>query len=226
MPRACSGRVAGRLHLGYTEVNNCSHVGAGGRRFFGTGATFRDVRLVWTQTKGSNRMRRRDEKEYVDFATASEARLRRTAYLICGDWEQASDIVQEALIRVYVAWPRIEHKGGVNSFARRCVVNVAIDMGRRRSSTELPTPHEAMDRPTGPAHDVADRAALVDALRELAPRQRACVVLRYFEDLSVSDTARALGTSEGTVKSQTARALDSLRRHPHLQDVLTEGALS
>lgn len=172
-------------------------------------------------------MRRRDEKEFVDFATASQARLRRTAYLICGDWEQASDIVQEALIRVYVAWPRIEHKGGVNSFARRCVVNVAIDMGRRRSSTELPTPHEAMDRPTGTAdHDVPARTALIDALRELAPRQRACVVLRYFEDLSVSDTARALGTSEGTVKSQTARGLDSLRRHVDLQEALNEGALS
>lgn len=172
-------------------------------------------------------MRRRDETEFVDFATASQVRLRRTAYLICGDWEQASDIVQEALIRVYVAWPRIEHKGGVNSFARRCVVNVAIDMGRRRSSTELPTPHEAMDRPTGTAdHDVPGRAALVDALRELAPRQRACVVLRYFEDLSVSDTARVLGTSEGTVKSQTARALESLRRHVHLQEALNEGALS
>jgi RNA polymerase sigma-70 factor (sigma-E family) len=172
-------------------------------------------------------MRRRDEEEFVDFATASQVRLRRTAYLICGDWEHASDIVQEALIRVYVAWPRIEHKGGVGSFARRCVVNVAIDMGRRRSSTELPTLHEVMDRPTGAAdHDIPAREALIDALRDLAPRQRACVVLRYFEDLSVEDTAHLLGCSEGTVKSQTARALDSLRRHVHFQELLAEGALS
>jgi RNA polymerase sigma-70 factor (sigma-E family) len=172
-------------------------------------------------------MRRRDEQEFVEFAAASQARLRRTAYLICGDWDHASDIVQEALIRVYVAWPRIEHKGGVNSFARRCLVNVAIDLGRRRSSSELPTLHDAMDRPTGQAdHDVPARTALMEALRELAPRQRACVVLRYFEDLSVGDTARLLGCSEGTVKSQTARALATLRRHLHFQELLAEGALS
>ncbi|MGY2873388.1 RNA polymerase sigma-70 factor (sigma-E family) [Marmoricola sp. URHA0025 HA25] len=172
-------------------------------------------------------MRRRDEQEFVEYATAAQERLRRTAYLICGDWDHASDIVQEALIRVYVAWPRIENKGGTNAFARRCVVNVAIDLGRRRSSTELPTDHEVMDRATGgPDHDIAAREALVGALRDLAPRQRACVVLRYFEDLSVSETAHVLGCSEGTVKSQTSRALASLRRHVHFSDHLTEGALS
>jgi len=172
-------------------------------------------------------MRRRDEQDFVDYATAAQERLRRTAYLICGDWDHAADIVQEALIRVYVAWPRIEHKGGVNAYARRCVVNVAIDLGRRRSSTELPTDHEVMDRATGAAdHDIPARTALVDALRDLAPRQRACVVLRYFEDLSVAETAYVLRCSEGTVKSQTARALASLRRHVHFQEHLAEGALS
>jgi len=172
-------------------------------------------------------MRRRDEQDFVEYATAAQERLRRTAYLICGDWDHAADIVQEALIRVYVAWPRIERKGGLNAYARRCVVNVAIDLGRRRSSTELPTDHEAMDRATGvPDHDVPARTALVDALRDLAPRQRACVALRYFEDLSVAETAHILGCSEGTVKSQTARALASLRRHVHFQDHLAEGALS
>jgi len=172
-------------------------------------------------------MRRRDEQDFVDYATAAQERLRRTAYLICGDWDHAADIVQEALIRVYVAWPRIEHKGGVNAYARRCVVNVAIDLGRRRSSTELPTDHEVMDRATGAAdHDIPARTALVDALRDLAPRQRACVVLRYFEDLSVAETAYVLRCSEGTVKSQTARALASLRRHVHFQEHLAEGARS
>jgi RNA polymerase sigma-70 factor (sigma-E family) len=171
-------------------------------------------------------MRRSDEQEFVEYARASQARLRRTAYLICGDWDHASDIVQEALIRVYVAWPRIESRGGVNSYARRCLVNVAIDLGRRRSSTELPTSHDVMDSSTGSADlGVPARTALVDALRDLAPRQRACVVLRYFEDLTVADTARLLGCSEGTVKSQTARALASLRRHVHFQELLLEEAL-
>jgi RNA polymerase sigma-70 factor (sigma-E family) len=172
-------------------------------------------------------MRRRDEQEFVDYATSARDRLRRTAYLISGDWELASDIVQEALIRVYVAWPRIERKGGVPTYARRCVINVAIDMGRRRSSTELPSEHDALDRPAGTADlGIPAREALLAALRELPPRQRACVVLRYFEDLSVRDTAEVLGCHEGTVKSQTARALDSLREHTHIQDLVDEGALS
>ena len=140
-----------------------------------------------------------------------------------GDWELASDVVQEALIRVYVAWPRIESKGGLPAYARRCLVNVAIDMSRRRSSTELPSELTALDRASGDADlGVPAREALLAALRELAPRQRACVVLRYFEDQSVRDTAAVLGCSEGTVKSQTARALDTLRELTHIHDLVDE----
>jgi RNA polymerase sigma-70 factor (sigma-E family) len=172
-------------------------------------------------------MRHRDEEQFAEFATAARDRLRRTAYLISGDWELASDIVQETLIRVYVAWPRIDHQGGLHAYARRCLVNVAIDMGRKRSSTELPTEHEAMDRPAGAAdHGVPARQALMMALRELPPRQRACVVLRFFEDLSVHDTALVLGCHEGTVKSQTARALDFLRAQTHIHDLVDEGTPS
>lgn len=171
-------------------------------------------------------MRRNDEQEYVDFAIATRGRLRRAAYLICGDWDTASDIVQEALVRVYVAWPRIERRGGLHAYARRCVVNIAIDRSRRRSNQELPSEHDVMDGPSGVAdHGVPSREALMAALRQLAPRQRACVVLRYFEDLSVADTAQVLGISAGTVKSQTARALDALRAQPDIAD-LAEGALT
>ena len=98
------------------------------------------------------------------------------------------------------------------AYARRAVVSVVLDHARRRSSTELVTDAD----PRLPAADdvaqqVSDRATLLQMMAELPPRQRACVVLRYFDDLSVADTARALGCSEGTVKSQTARALDRLR---------------
>jgi len=168
-------------------------------------------------------MRRRDEEEFAEFAAGARERLRRTAYLMSGDWELASDVVQEALIRVYVAWPRIESKGGLPAYARRCLVNVAIDMSRRRSSTELPSELTALDRASGDADlGVPAREALLAALRELAPRQRACVVLRYFEDQSVRDTAAVLGCSEGTVKSQTARALDTLRELTHIHDLVDE----
>ena len=154
----------------------------------------------------------RDEAAFVEFAHASRDRLRRTAYLLCGDWDQASDLVQEGLVRVYVRWPRLVRHGGELAYARKAVVSAFLDHKRRRSSTERP---QESDPTTASGEDVAravaTRVALMAALADLPPRQRACVVLRYFEDLSVADTAALLGCTEGTVKSQTSRALFSLR---------------
>jgi RNA polymerase sigma-70 factor (sigma-E family) len=172
----------------------------------------------------------RDEAAFVEFAQAARSRLRRTAYLMCGDWDQASDHVQEGLIRVYVAWPRLTRAGGELAYARKAVVSAFLDHARKRSSTELPREPDP-DLPS--SQDVADsvtaRAALMSALADLPPRQRACVVLRYFEDLSVAEAAGVLGCSEGTVKSQTSRALVSLRSmfedSPH-GELVTEGAAS
>ena len=154
----------------------------------------------------------RDEAAVVEFAQSSRARLRRTAYLMCGDWDQASDHVQEGLIRVYVAWPRLHRAGREYAYARKAVVSAFLDHRRRRSSSEVPTEADAgVPARVDVAEAVVAREALMRALADLPPRQRACVVLRYFEDLTVADTAAALGCSEGTVKSQTSRALDSLR---------------
>jgi RNA polymerase sigma-70 factor (sigma-E family) len=154
----------------------------------------------------------RDEAGFVEFAQTARGRLRRTAYLLCGDWDQASDFVQEGLVRVYVAWPRLQKAGREHAYANRAVVSAFLDHARKRSSKELPT---ETDPQVASGDDVAERvsnrAMLMRALADLPPRQRACVVLRYFEDLSVEDTAQALGCSEGTVKSQTSRALSSLR---------------
>jgi RNA polymerase sigma-70 factor (sigma-E family) len=154
----------------------------------------------------------RDEAAFVEFAHSARGRLRRTAYLLCGDWDQASDHVQEGLIRVYVAWPRLQRAGREYAYARKAVVSAFLDHRRRRSSSEVPTEHDtAIASGLDVAETVVARQALMRALADLPPRQRACVVLRYFDDLSVADTATALGCSEGTVKSQTSRALDSLR---------------
>jgi RNA polymerase sigma-70 factor (sigma-E family) len=149
---------------------------------------------------------------FTEFAAASRARLRSTAYLLCGDWDRASDHVQEGLIRVYVAWPRLTRNGGELAYARRAVVSAFLDASRKRSSTERPAAEHA-DHASGEdlAMAVADRAALMGALARLPERQRACVVLRYFEELDVRETADALRCSEGNVKSQTSRALASLR---------------
>lgn len=149
---------------------------------------------------------------FTEFAAASRSRLRGTAYLLCGDWDRASDHVQEGLLRVYVAWPRLVRHGGELAYARKAVVSAYLDSRRKRSSTERPAADHP-DRASGEdvARAVADRAALMTALARLPERQRACVVLRYFEELDVRETAAALRCSEGTVKSQTSRALASLR---------------
>lgn len=155
-------------------------------------------------------MHRRDEEEFVAFAEASRPALRRTAYLMCGDWERAADITQEALIRLYVAWPRLDKDRGLRTYARRAVTSTAIDHARRRSSRELLL--TAPDAVGDDASDqVGERLLLMTALGELAPRQRACVVLRYYEDLSLEAVAEVLGCRVGTVKSQTARGLAALR---------------
>lgn len=171
----------------------------------------------------------RDEAAFVEFAQSARGRLRRTAYLLCGDWDQASDFVQEGLVRVYVRWPRLVRHGGELAYARKAVVSAYLDHARRRSSTERPQEADpTLSSGEDVATAVATRAMLMSALEQLPPRQRACVVLRYFEDLSVEATAALLGCTEGTVKSQTSRALFTLRSM--FEDSpfgeLTEGAVS
>jgi RNA polymerase sigma-70 factor (sigma-E family) len=152
------------------------------------------------------------EAAFTEFALASRERLRSTAYLLCGDWDRASDYVQDALIRVYVAWPRLVRRGRELAYARKTVLNVFLDASRKRSSHERPlavTPDLPSEEDV--AAGVSDRSVLMTALAQLPARQRACVVLRYFEDLDVRETAAELRCSEGTVKSQTSRALASMR---------------
>jgi len=158
-------------------------------------------------------MARRDEDRFIDFVAAHQDRLRRTAFLMTGDWASADDATQDALVRLYVALPRLARVDSLLGYARRAVVNAAIDAGRKKQVREQ---HERRHTPPDSVPDGAERratrAAVVDALAALPPRQRSAVVLRYVEDLTVADTAEALGCSAGTVKSQTARGLDTLRR--------------
>ena len=156
-------------------------------------------------------MGRRSESEFAAFAASCRPALRRTAFLMCGDWDRAADITQEAMIRVYVAWPRLEQDHGLRAYARRAVMSVAIEQARKRSSREVPTASLGDQLVDDAADRVADRLLLMSALAELPARQRACVVLRLYEDLSVEAVAEALGCRTGTVKSQTARGLDALR---------------
>src|SRR4051812_13000382 len=106
-------------------------------------------------------MARRDSEEFTSFVVAHQARLRRVAYLMCGDWSLASDYVQDALVRVYRHWPRLGSDREAHAYARKAVISVVIDAKRRRSSTEVPVDSVA-DRPGG--DDAATRSADRDVL--------------------------------------------------------------
>ena len=168
-------------------------------------------------------MARGYDEEFVEFATASLTTLRRTAYLMCGDWQHAEDAVQEALIRVYKSWRRVERREGLLAYARRTTVRILIDQSRRPWRRETSADLSAHDATLpDPTEQSVERDAMVRALSSLSPRRRACVVLRYYHDLSVAETARALGCSEGTVKSQTSDALRALR--PLVGEVVDTGS--
>lgn len=154
----------------------------------------------------------RDDREFEDFVAVSQPALRRTAYLLCGDWQLASDYVQEGLIRVHRRWPRLE-RSRLPAYAKTAVVCAVLDARRRRSSTERVSDTSVTGAGVVPDHAVpsSERMALMDALATLPPRQRACVVLRYYEDLPVAEVARMLGVGEGTVKSQTSGGIAALQ---------------
>jgi RNA polymerase sigma-70 factor (sigma-E family) len=157
---------------------------------------------------GSNRDDRRDDP-FVEYVAACRGRLYRTAYLLCGDAHRADDLVQVALSKAYVAWPRLERAGNVDAYVRRILVNAHIDETRRGWRRERPG-LTGIDEVAPMPMDEGDEE-LWAALRALAPNQRRVVVLRHYWGLSVEETAADLGISTGTVKSQTSAALAHLR---------------
>jgi RNA polymerase sigma-70 factor (sigma-E family) len=136
--------------------------------------------------------------------------LRSTAFLLCGDWHQAEDLTQAALLKLYLAWPRLSRHDALDAYARKVVLRTFLAEHRRsRWKRERLTdaPPELPADATGSDQDLLVRQALA----VLAPKQRAVLVLRYFEDLPEREVAEVLGCSVGTVRSQTARALARLR---------------
>ena len=150
-----------------------------------------------------------NDEEFTEFVHAAWPGLYRTAYLMLGEHQLAEDLVQSALAKTYASWHRVREPEAAPAYARVVLANTAASWFRRRSWRNE-HPSEILPE-TGHEHDPSDRPAVVDALRTLPPRQRAVVVLRYYDDLSVRDVAHALGISEGTVKSQTSDALNRLR---------------
>jgi RNA polymerase sigma-70 factor (sigma-E family) len=149
-------------------------------------------------------------EDFRDYAASRRADLRRTAYLLCGDWYLADDLVQDALARLYPRWARVRSRGEVDPYVRRMLVNGYLATFRRPWRREVAAA-EPPDRPEADEPDTDTRDVLRRALAGLQPSQRTIVVLRYWEDLSVEQTAAVLGCSTGNVKSQAARGLAHLR---------------
>jgi RNA polymerase sigma-70 factor (sigma-E family) len=139
------------------------------------------------------------------------AALWRSAWLLTGDSQKAEDLVQTTLVKCWPRWSRIADGGAVEAYVRRAMLTTYTDWWRRRWTGEVPTGTLPEAGSVGETSLSDDRRDLVRALATLPRGQRAVLVLRYFEDLTEAQTAEALGISVGTVKSQSARALATLR---------------
>lgn len=149
--------------------------------------------------------------EFHDFVAARRPTLLRAAMLLTADRADAEDLLQSALTKTFLAWNRINDRGALDGYVRRTMVNINISWWRRRKLEEYPTD----ELPDTPVDDHTDRSGLRDELDRildrLPERQRAAVVLRYYEDLTENEIAETLGVSVGTVKSTVSRAMAKLR---------------
>lgn len=152
------------------------------------------------------------DTEFTEFVSSHRPTFIRAAYLLCGDWGQAEDVVQEVLMKLYVAWPRV-HQDRAPAYVRRMIARASVDEWRRPSRRAVLTGDTLIElapaRASGLRYE--ERSVLMSALRQLPPRQRQVVVLRHWWGCSVAEIAKDLRITQGTVKSQTARALERLK---------------
>jgi RNA polymerase sigma-70 factor (sigma-E family) len=150
------------------------------------------------------------DAEFSDFVAARETSLRRLAFLLCQDWHRADDLVQAAVTKLYVHWPKAKAADSVDAYVRAIVVREFLDERRSSWVRRVTLTSQLPDRPAG-GTDPETSLDMQAAIAGLPPRQRATLILRFYSDLSVEQTAQVLGCTPGTVKSQTAKALTSLR---------------
>lgn len=153
-----------------------------------------------------------DDAEFAAYVTARRDAVRRSAYLLCGDWHKADDITQTAFVKLHGAWHRVRDRSAMDAYVRSIVSRTVVDESRRPWRREKAT--EAVSDNPAPfdlASVVTNREVVRAALSAVPAGQRAVLVLRFFEGQDVAGTAAALGCSEGNVKSQTARGLAALK---------------
>jgi RNA polymerase sigma-70 factor (sigma-E family) len=157
-------------------------------------------------------MARRDSTAFAEFAAARSTALYRAAYLMVGDHALAEDLLQEALTKTYVAWPKLRDVSKAEAYTRKAITTTAISWWRRKSWQQERPRGDVPERPYAEhSEDVAQRDWLWNELQSLPPRQRAAIVLRFYEDLTEAQTADAMGVTVGTVKSQVSDGLKKLR---------------
>jgi len=153
-----------------------------------------------------------DAESFTEYVMIGRAGLKRHAFLLCGDWHEADDLVQDTLTSVYRRWPDVSRRGEMESYAHTALVHRFVSV-HRQTRWQRETPHPAPpDQPRTDDSAADDRMSMLACLRRLPPRQRAVIVLRFWEDLSIQQTAEAMGVSPGTVASQHHRALTTLRQ--------------
>ena len=158
----------------------------------------------------------RNEREFVEYVQARMDWLRRLAYRLCGQWSAADDLVQECLVALYRHWRKASAAESLDAYVRAMLVHRYLAERQRSWARRVRPVAEVIGAPAAPMagaeHRVELRVDLLAALEKLSRGQRAVLVLRYWEDLDVAQTAAALGCSPGTVKSQTSHAMAALRR--------------
>jgi RNA polymerase sigma-70 factor (sigma-E family) len=166
----------------------------------------------------SIRVRGNKDEAFAEYFVARSDAMRGTAYLLCGDWHRAEDLVQVAFTKLYLAWDRVSRHETLDGYVRQVLVRTFLDERRLgwwrrvRLTASLPEPGSVAPPVSGSvAQNPDDRLDLMAALATVPRRQRAVLILRYWEDLSVEQTAALLNCSAGTVKSQAARGLATLR---------------
>lgn len=158
-------------------------------------------------------IRRADrDAEFTEFVASRQAHLRRIAYALCGDWHRADDLVQTALSKLYVAWPRVVRDGREEAYVRQILVRTNIDESRRSWRKQEVPGLDGHDEAIRSDRPYEENRELFDAILGLPEMQRKVVVLRHWLGLSIAETASELGVSEGTVKSHGHRAIQSLQQ--------------
>ena len=152
-----------------------------------------------------------DEEDFRQFAASRQKQLLRSAYLLCGDWHAAEDLVQTAFGQLYRAWRRVKRLEYPDAYAKQVLYRCHLSARRKKRFATVPIDSVPEPATSGDGLGDGSTGVLLEALAGLPDRSRAVVVLRFWEDYSVAQTADALGISEGTVKSQSSRALAMLR---------------